>query len=304
MLSLGLCTRLGSKLAFVESSTFAPVQSVSEFAFIVSGGADVLFSQIFSGVPQLYAGSSFEVEEIFEGEIEILEPSLIDVDLRWLPPKFYFGTWTISDTLPGFGVASEDRGFVDSSTFKIKRYSRFTVQANADVPIAMLEESSIDNCNFALATVSTPPLPAIIGTVFPVINNGLLKTRETLRKVPLKDRVFIPKLRYVGLYINVGCCLTKAKYTARIINGISVDLSPFAFDNCLLVPLTTCDLEFTTFINATPNSFRTQGEADNWYDTVCGGGGLPGSGVFPLTWTCSINNADVRTYYQGYCVGN
>lgn len=254
-------------MAYTESSTFPPEQSDPSFAFLVSGGADINLSQIFNGLPQFYAGSSFVIEEIFEGKCEILQPELIDTDFRWFPPKRYFGTWTVSDTLPGFGVSPEDRGFVDSEIFKIKRYSTFVIQANANVSIAEHEEGAIDNCNFVLNEVGIdfPPFSGKINTL--ATNDAIFKMRTTIRNVPLQDRVFYPKLRFVGLYINVGSVLTEAKYTARIINGVSVDLPSFPATPCAVAPEFDCDAEFTNFLatqNASlpnPRLFRTYEEA-------------------------------------------
>jgi hypothetical protein len=289
-------------LAYQESSTFPAEESDPVFSFLVKGGANVLFSEIFNGVPQLYPGSSFEVEEVFEATIEILRPELIDTDFKWFPPKRYFGSWTISDTLPGFGVSSEDRGFIESEVFKIKRYSTFVIQANADVPIAAYEESAIDNCNFFQinATVPTPPIPVGAGVLG--INNSVFKSRETLRKVPLIDRVFLPKLRFVGLYVSLGSVLTSASYKARIINGISVNLPPFGFDVCTLVPAQNCEQLFNAeLINQ--QGFATQAEAIAYNVANCPIPPNQSSSVVPVPWTCPLNPADIRTIYLPECLG-
>jgi hypothetical protein len=253
-------------MAYTENSTFPPIPSEPAFAFLVSGGADINLSQIFSGLPQLYAGSSFVIEEIFEGEVVMVEPQLIDTDFRWFPPKRYFGTWTISDTLPGFGISPEDRGFIDSEIFKIKRYSTFVIQANADVVIAEHEQGAIDNCNFLLNSlgVEIPPFSGSQQVLEKDI--AVFSLRTTLRNVPLQDRIFLPKLRFVGLYINVGAVLINAKYTARIINGVSVDLPAFPATGCTAVA-SSCEVLFEQYLatlntnTAVTQFYPTQAEA-------------------------------------------
>jgi hypothetical protein len=256
-------------MAYTENSTFPPVPSDPAFAFLVSGGADINLSQIFSGLPQLYAGSSFVIEEIFEGEIVMLEPQLIDTDFRWFPPKRYFGTWTVSDTLPGFGISPEDRGFIDSEIFKIKRYSTFVIQANANVTIAEHEEGAIDNCNFLLNSLGVEIPPFSGSQQVLEKDEAVFRLRTTIRNVPLQDRIFLPKLRFVGLYVNVGAVLTKAKYTARIINGVSVDLPPFPATACTATPPANCPLQFANFLSSAPGQYDSQLACEASEDVPC-----------------------------------
>jgi hypothetical protein len=289
-------------MAYTESSTFPPEPSDPAFSFLVAGGADVNLSQIFNGLPQLYAGSSFVIEEIFEGKIEMLSPELIDTDFRWFPPKRYFGTWTISDTLPGFGISVEDRGFIDSEVFKIKRYSTFVIQANAGVSIAEHEEGAIDNCNFLLDSVGIeiPPLTGSIQVLRK--QEAIFKMRTTLRNVPLLDRVFNPKLRFVGLYVNVGAVLTEAKYIARIINGVSVDLPPFPPTPCTTVTEFDCAGEFSQFL-IEQNSFIVNPRLFASYNEALGQGTLEGLvldvnySIIQSNKPCSANFAIQTPYW-------
>jgi hypothetical protein len=288
-------------MAYVETGLLIIPQPDPNLGIFIRFGQDILFSEIFNGVPQLYAGSSFLVEEVFEAKFEIYEPSLIDFDLRWNPTKQYIGTWTLSDTLPADGLSSEDTGFIVYESMKLKRYSLYTVQANADVPIATNEESAIDNCNFFLVTalVPTPPIP--VGAGILSNNSSVFKSRETLRKVPLLDRVFLPKMRYIGLYVNTGAGIVSSKYTARVINGISVDLPPFAFDVCNIVPAQNCEQLFNTFLIQN-QGFATQAQALAEWNATCPTANLGVGGASSSTWVCPIDPTDIRTYWRVECV--
>lgn len=246
-------------MAYTESATFPAEQGDPAFSLIVRGGAEITFTDIFDGVPQMFVGSAFEIQEIFEGEIEILEPSLIDVDLRWFPPKYYYGTWSVSDTLPGFGIDSEDRGFIGNNVFKIKRVSRFLIVANPLVPIAEWESGVTDNCNFQLNEVGIQIPPFVGAQTTLSINDSVFKYRNSLQKVPLLNRVFYPKLRFVGLYVNTGCVLTKARYIAQVINQVNVDIPAFPDIVCNIQSLGSCEVQFQNFLDSDSNRFATQG---------------------------------------------
>jgi hypothetical protein len=235
--------------------------------FPVNNLGDIQFSQIFNGVPQLYAGSSFTVEEVIEFGVLINNPEVIDVDLRWYPPKKYMGTWTIFDQVSAFGTYPEDRGFIEDNITKVRRYSTYVIQANADVPIALHEQSAIDDCNFIQTSVGAiiPPFDFEVQPL--AVHEAVLKSRNTLTKVPLLNRSFIGRIKTIGLYVDLGCELTFINYKARIINGISVDLPEFPLTVCSVAPLFDCDAEFTNFLaaqNATlpnPRLFKTYAEA-------------------------------------------
>lgn len=243
-------------MAYTETGILTIPQVEPNLNIIVRLGADILFSEIFNGVPQFYPGSSFDVEEIFEATFFVYRPELIDIDFRWNPSKVYIGTWRLSDTLPSEGMSPEDEGFITYDTLKLKRYSRYTIQANADVEISEYGFGSIDNCNFLLSqdSVNYQPTPNAIPLPPTQIGNGLLindstfKYRNAIEKVGLIDRVFIPKIRYVGLYVNVGAGITSAKYTARVINGISVDLPSFPIQTCTTLPPDSCELLYNNFL--------------------------------------------------------
>lgn len=230
----------------------------------IRGLEPIDFSDIFGGIPQLYAGSSFTVEEVIEFGCLIKTPELIDVDFRWYPPKKYLGTWTIFDQVSAFGTSPEDRGFIEDTICKIRRYSVYVIQGNANVPIAVHEQSSIDNCNFYLGEVGLN-LPPINVSVQPLIfNEAVLKSRHTLQRVPLVDRNFIAKIKTIGFHIDPGAELTFVNYKCRVINAISVDLPPFPITVCDVAPQ-SCNGLFANFLQdfnaGSPQSLAYASEA-------------------------------------------
>jgi len=254
-------------------------------------------SDIFDGLPQFYAGSTFCIEEVLEIGCVPVDAKLIDVDFRWYPSKYYFGTWTLFDKVSSFGTNPENRGYIEDSINIIKRYSYFTIQGNPDVPIAFLEESAIDDCNFRLQVASITLPPVTLGQTYPEIANSIFKGRHTLQRVPLTDRRFYPQIGTVGLYVNVGAELTYVNYKAAVINAVDVDLAAFPVSACSPASGAYCDLAFGEFIGSSSDRFVTIGEAESYIITQGTTGDLSGGSITPSTWTCSIAPFSTYTYY-------
>jgi hypothetical protein len=240
-------------MAYEEDITNFPVGFNGSQEFPVNNLNPIQFSQIFNGVPQLYAGSSFTVEEVIEFGVLINNQSAIDVDYRWYPPKKYMGTWTIFDQLSVFGTYPEDRGFIEDDITKVRRYSTYVIQANADIPIAVHEQSAIDDCNFELGSVQIGVPPVTVEGSRLTSPEAVLKSRHTLSRVPLLDRPFIGRIKTIGLYVDLGCELTFVNYKARVINGISVDLPEFPLTVCSNAPTDiACQLAFNASLLLPP----------------------------------------------------
>jgi hypothetical protein len=219
---------------------------------------ELLFSQIFTGTPQFYAGSTFTVEEILEFYVTVQDDTLIDKDFIWYPPKLYLGTWSLFSQLSGFGTNPENRGFLEDTITQVTRYSTYTIQGNADVPIAVHEQSAIDGCNFQLISVEVgvPPLQVQGSALFDPV--AAFKSRNTLQRVPLIDQPFNRKIKYVGIATRPGCLCTGILYKARIINAISVDLPEFPLTTCFYAPPANCPLQFANFLSATSGAYNNQ----------------------------------------------
>lgn len=250
-------------MAFEESLNIPPGSLSGGKELLVNNLQPILFSQVFSGTPQLYAGSSFTVEEVLEIGLLVTDENVIDVDFRWYPPKLYLGNWTIFDNISAFGTFVEDRGFLEDTITKIRRYSTFTIQANANVPVAEFEGGAVDNCNFFLNLIGVE-LPIFSGSQGVLqVNDSVFKTRQSLQKVPLIDQEFVGRIKTLGLYIYEGCAISYVDYKCRVINAISVDLPAFPGTPCNILPGATCEILYQEFLetNVQPAFFATEGEA-------------------------------------------
>lgn len=257
----------------------------------------ILFSQIFSGTPQLYAGSSFTIEEILEIGIINIEPQLISVDFRWYPPKFYYGTWTLFDQVSGFGTNPEERGYIEDDLLILKRYSTYTIQANPDVPFGYIGDHAIDDCNFRLKIAAATIPPLTVGDTYPSVASSIFRIRRSISKVPLIDQTFPAKIKTVGLYINEGAELASLRYKVAVINTIDTDFAPFPVSACSPGSSQECANDFNTFLGSSPDRLLTYAAAE-MYITQYGITGDPSGGtITSQTWTCSTAPYAVYTYY-------
>lgn len=271
---------------------------------LLNGGQPINFSQIFEGLPQFYAGSSFTVQEILRLELNIDNDSLIDKDLKWFPEKIYAGTYTFGSNALISGINPENRGFIEYYVNEYVRYNTYTISANPDVPIGLHGLSAIDNCNFILQTAAAIVGPVRIGQSFPTRNSAMLSARHSLEKVPLIDREFYPQMSSIGLYIAPGLSISTLKYKVQVINAIYCDVAQFPSITCRLPPEADCEASFTLFldthnaISSAPRWWRTEAQA------VAEGlqRGFPRAffTTGSLTYTCPADNGITYLYWRIY----
>lgn len=264
--------------------------------FPVNNLQPIQFSQIFNGVPQLFPGSSFTVEEVMEFGCLVDDASIIDVDFRWYPAKRYLGTWTVFDQVSSFGTDSENRGFIEDTIQKIKRYSTYVIQANANVPSALHEVLVVDNCNFSLKTVTVAAPGFLVGQSIPSQSSSLFSAELSLSKVPLIDKPFNAKIKTIGLYVSPGAILTFINYKCRVINAISVDLPAFPVTNCNLYPEVSCASLYATFLANPPSGllrFSTQAQGIAYANS----NNYIAYTLEQITYTCPIAPGTTYTYW-------
>lgn len=287
-------------MAYEENITIPLNYTGGNQEFGVNNLQPILMSQIFSGTPQFYAGSSFQVEEVIEFGVIPVNPLVVDIDFRWYPPKYYLGNWSLFDQLSGFGTYPEDRGYIEDTISKVRRYSQYTIQGNANVPIAVHEQSAIDGCNFQLisAEIGIPPVAIEGSQLFEPI--AAFKSRNTLQRVPLLDQPFNAKIKTIGFYIYEGCELTFLNYKARVINAISVDLAPFPITQCFYGTAPDCNQLFQSFL--TDNAYYDN-EAQALAIAVANCPVPPNisASAEQQSWTCPGNPLDVRQYWIPSC---
>lgn len=251
----------------------------------------VLFSQIFSGTPEFYAGSIVQVEETWQVLMVVDGETLVDTDFNWYFPKYYAGSYQIlnSNSIPLH--YPEDDGYLNSNVFNIKRYSNYTIVADPGTVYAAAEFSTIRACNFYLQ----PDVYIFPGENLPVTgfrDHGVQPAflgGHSLSKAPLKDTNFNQLMPGMGLFLKPGITGVTAQYNAAVINTIRTDYPPLEAPTCQFAGGLSCDQEFAALI---ANGVSPSGETpiyDN--DTSCP------VGLFPLPRTFQCVDGGSRTYY-------
>lgn len=274
-------------MAYNETVNFPPQSREGQYA-IFNGGNDLLMSQLFSGTPQHYPGSTVRCQEIITVNTQVYDSQLVGRDIRWYSPKEYLGNYRILiDFLqPTFFV--EDSGFIETQTFKIRRYSEYTVTANPDVPIALGEQAIVDNCNFQLKTDNFFFGGVLISGSTLLNNQAVFKTQESLTKVDLQDTVFNRRLKGIGVFLAPGVEIVDAKYTAAVINEIRILSAPFPSPSCS-VASATCSQQFDNFLDQNPNdAFLSLSTCQSVTNVGC---------VLD-TWECPTDSSQTFNYYR------
>jgi len=255
----------------------------------------IFFSQIFSGVPEFYAGSTIQVQEILTILLFIPPGNelKIDVDFGWFQNHEYLGTYQLlSGDASTSGVIEGDEGYLTNQIQKIRRYSNYTIVADPAVQIGTGEVMVTDDCNFRLEGVTVDLPPFEIGQLHPQQATGLFQSAISLTKVGLRDTEFNKRIPGFGLYYAPGVNGYSWSYDVAVVNTIATDLVPFPVTQCatLAVP---CQQEFDAFFAGLPDN----GFADHYALTPggCNIGEIPDLRVF----NCA--DGGTRDYY--FCGG-
>jgi hypothetical protein len=255
----------------------------------------VLFSQIFSGSPVYYPGSTIRVQELMAIYTEIVDPTLVDRDFRWFSPREYRGNYQLIaiDGIPKH--YPDDDGFIFHQIQYITRYSNYTVVADPMTPAASAEFSTTRVCNFYLQ----PEVYLFPEEATPVAgfrDHGIAPafiSAHSLSPAPLKDTVFNQKMGGLGLFLYPGVQGVRVDYSIAIINEVATDYPPIEAPTCQFAGSPSCDEEFTAFIL---NGVGPNGESPIYAQpSSCTPDQIPDERIF----TCS--NGETRLYY--YCGG-
>lgn len=252
--------------------------------------APVMFSQLFDGLPQFYAGSVIQIQEIVTVNTLIVDEKLVSADLRWFNNKRRRGSYQVGQILAGSAFSDEDEGFLDYESQEIRRYSFYTITANPDVPFARQDQVTISSCNAYLETAvftfpgDSAPTP---GFKFHESPKPDFRGDITVARAPLADTEFFPKLAGVGLYLYPGVEGVSISYKAQIVNDIYTAYDPADIPTCLFIT-SNCDQQFSAFIAEQPG-FRFSDAG-----TCAAANGQP---CQSFQWQCPTDPTDVRTYY-------
>jgi hypothetical protein len=247
----------------------------------------ILLSDIFSGIPQHYPGSTIRCQEILTLSLSVYDESIVDQDLAWYSPKKFLGNYRLLEDilLPTF--YPEDSGYIENLTLKIRRYSEYTVTANPSVPIALGEDSIIDNCNFQLKSDSFF-FGGLLLTGSTLTNNqAVFKSQESLTKVDLEDTLFNRRLKGIGFFLRPGVEALTARYQASVINEVRILSAPFPNPTCS-IGVASCSSQFELFIDNPANAaYLSQSVCQSQNGVQC----LLG------TFTCPSDETQTFNYY-------
>jgi hypothetical protein len=264
---------------------------------VLSFGGTRNFSDLFTGLPQYYPGSTIQVQEIISVLTKVTDSKLVDVDFNWWEPKQYLGTFQV---LSAVGLALHrdgDDGYLVSPYQEITRYSRYTITANPSVPIALNDGFIVNDCNFFIKTnVRANPVTGLPQTGQDLVSWGesapVFRGYNSFTAAPLADTPVNLVMGGIGLLLRPGVALSRVDYKAAIINDIYTAYSPFPIQTCNTIP-PTCSEQFTAFMQSHSTGSVT---GRYYYDQpTCVSTSKVGCAI--RTWTCPTNSADKRTYW-------
>lgn len=263
-------------------------------SYLFLGGAPIPFSQIFTGTPQYYPGSTLTVQEILTIRLSIDNPEWIDVDMNWYEQHKYLGTYQTLIFDDELGVTPISEGYLNRQDTLIKEYSQYTITANPSTLVAKHEQFTADNCNFYLQ----PEVYLFPGENTPVpgfrLNdrNPVLIGATTLSRAPLADTEYFRKIGGVGLFLTKGVSLISLRYRCAVINDIYTDYTPATAPQCVFIE-PDCGQRFAAFLL----------EVGGRYETLTDCIAVGASGCTANTWVCPTNPTQTFTYYTGSPVG-
>jgi hypothetical protein len=218
-----------------------------------------------------YPGSTIVIRESIQIECEILEPELVDRDLNWYYPRDYLGSVQVtSQTSVGEFVQNSDNEFFLTSTYQqFTRDNLYTVIADVTTPIAELGGGYIDECNFALqpgiiddGVVPVIPISgALVMHKYPS-KGPVFKTRNSLIATPLKETLYAPLFKGVGIFTKPGIRCVSVRHEISGVNRAPVELPALPNVSCRTrnVP---CEEQYAAYIVANPGLvFETFGACE------------------------------------------
>jgi hypothetical protein len=248
------------------------------------------FSQIFTGIPLFYHGSTIQVEEILTISSEIIDERLVDVNYDYFTPKYFLGNWQ-ANGLATQAFNHEDSGLLWELEQQIKRYSTYTITANPNAPQTLADGGSINQCNLQLvgAEVGTP-----LGSVSafePFKKRDILNYEGYRKPASLADTPYNQKLASCGFYVVPGARINTVRLDIAIINDIYTADTAWTPRTCELGEI-TCDQALENYLqNPTISSTEI---------TVCEP--PPGSPLIwqpeSFIWTCPTDPAFTRTLWR------
>jgi hypothetical protein len=242
------------------------------------------FSQIFTGTPLFYHGSTIQVQEILTISSEILDERLVDVNYEYFTPKYFLGNWQANGLITQ-SFNHEDSGLLWELEQEIKRYSTYTITANPNAPQTFADGGSISQCNFELVAVSIGAPGSTLSAFEPFKKQDLFLLENYRRPASLADTPYNQKLNSCGFYVVPGARINTVRLDIAIINDIYTQDTAWVPRQCEL-GVKSCQQQLEEVLVA-QNLTLTP--------TECPEGYTAGSG----SWVCPTDPEFFRTVY--YC---
>jgi hypothetical protein len=233
----------------VAYQTIFSIQGQRDTVGVLNYGAEINFSQIFSGSPQFYPGSIVQVQEILTIATTVYDPQLVAVDLGWFSPKKRLGTYQVIDS-GGLNLQGEGfEGYLTSQIHRIQQKSFYTITANPNTIVAQHEQISLDTCNFYLQ----PEVYLFPGRNEPVTGfrtydlNPAFLGSVTLSKAPLADTPYNTIYSGVGLHLKPGVEGNYIQLDIAIVNDIYTDYPSAQVPQCEFIA-PGCQQAYAAFV--------------------------------------------------------
>jgi len=247
------------------------------------------FSDIFTGSPQYYHGSSVEVQETMRIITNVTDPTVIDVDLEWFSPKRYLGTW---QAIGQSGTPTWEEGtygFLNSQVQDISFRSRYTIVANPNTLVANGDQIDLNTCNFYLQpdVYLFPNNPIPIPGYRAVESFPQFIGVQTYTAAPLENKEYNQFITGMGLFLKPGVEGISLNYKIAIINDIYTDYPAYNAPTCQFLPV-NCQAQFAAYVASNPNFFDTESQC------IASAGSCLAS-----TWTCPSDPTQTFPYWEG-----
>jgi hypothetical protein len=257
---------------------------------LISIGALPNIPSLFNGTPQHYAGSLIQIRERLTIVTNINIPELVDVDYRWFSPRKYLGTYQLINNFGLIAGGIEEQGSLFHEIQHITRLSWYTIVAKSDVPIALGQQISIEDCNFFLVPGNTTfpgsteitPGQRLAEQLTPNFIGNI-----GINKAPLVNQVLDQKISGVGLFLYAGVSGVRVDYKAEVVNTIAVDFQALPVPSCVFGVQATCNQQYNAFLIAN-NYHATQAECEA-VNT--------GNICVKSVWFCPTDGTDQRDYW-------
>lgn len=200
-------------MGYFDSKTFAPGATGNQVWDFNPPGSGITLSQCLAADEYLYSGQMFVLRERLTFNVEIIDPTLIDVDLRWYSPLRYLGSYEVAG-LNGFDGTSDSFALIHFLRTSIVK-DHYCALINNQAGAPQLEQfGAIYQCNLQLVPkLITPknggdPVEGYVTTNRePLFTTALYRYPSQVENITINT-----ECNYIGLHVYQGAELTTMTY--------------------------------------------------------------------------------------------